>query len=109
MKFRIGEKILAGLMALTGLLLISGLVTIFYTHRLHRVNAELLDKSIASLKAAQELEVTLFRMKGLMFNYVIDGNPSWLEAFAAEKLEFQRWLSKAKKSAAAREESEVLA
>jgi len=98
MKLRISSKMLAGFLGMAVLLLAGGLLTILYTYRLHRVTAELLADNIASLKAAQELQSALFRMRDLTFSYVLDGDPRWLKDLQAEKANFRSWLEEAKEA-----------
>jgi CHASE3 domain sensor protein len=69
MKLRIGAKMLAGFLAMAALLLAGGLVTVFYTYRLQHVTTKVVAENVSSLKAAQGLEVALFRMRGLTSNY----------------------------------------
>lgn len=108
MKFRLSAKILAGLSTLIALLIIVVGVTIFYTYRLHRLTSARLAEEITNLKAAQELEIILFRMRGLTLNYLVDGNLSWLETFEKEKHEFRLQLEAAQSPGQSREEEKIL-
>lgn len=108
MKFRLSAKILIGLSALTVLLIIGGGVTIFYTYRLHRLTSARLAEEIANLKAAQKLEVILFRMRGLMLNYLVDGDLNWLETFEGDKQDFRSWLEVAQTAQQSPEEERIL-
>lgn len=108
MKLRISSKMVAGFLLMAALLLAAGLVTIFYTYRLHRVSSALLTENIASLKAAQKLEVTLFRMRGFTLNYILDGDPRWLQDLEREREKFRTWLEKAKAATHVQEENTIL-
>jgi methyl-accepting chemotaxis protein len=108
MKLRIGSKMLAGFLAMGVLILAGGLVTILYTYRLQDVTAMVLAENVSSLKVAQELEVALFRMRGLTSNYILDEDPSWLITLAERKREWQTWMEKAKKTARTGIEKQIL-
>ncbi len=68
MNLRISLKILADYLAMAVLLLIGIVVTA----------ARLISENASSLKLAQELEVALFRMRGLTSHYILDEDPIWL-------------------------------
>lgn len=108
MKLRIGSRMRVGFFAMTGLLLIGGLLTILYTYRLQHVTTAVLDENLSSLKAAQELEVALFRMRGLTSNYLLDGDARWLQTLEERKLEFRAWLAEAHKTALTSQEETIL-
>lgn len=109
MKLRIGSKMLVGYVIMVTLLLVGGLVTIFYTYRLQAVTSQLLVQNVSSLKAAQELEVALFRMRGLTLNYIVDGDPVWIKVLEERKREALAWLNEAKATAYSTEEKKILA
>jgi CHASE3 domain sensor protein len=108
MKLRIGSKMLAGFLAMATLLLAGGLVTILYTYRLQNVTTKLLAENLSSLKVAQELEVALFRMRGLTSNYLLDEDPRWLTTLEERKKEWKSWMNKARETARTREENDIL-
>ena len=107
-KFRIGSKMLTGFLAMGVLILAGGLVTILYTYRLQDVTARVLAENVSSLTVAQELEVALFRMRGLTSNYVLDEEPGWLITLDERKREWQAWMGKAKQTARTAKEREIL-
>lgn len=108
MKLRIGSKMLAGFLAMTVLILAGGLVTILYTYRLQHVATKILAENVSSLKAAQELEIALFRMRGLTINFMLDGDTHWLETLEGRKKEFREWLKKAKTTARTAKENDIV-
>jgi signal transduction histidine kinase len=108
MKLRIGSKMLAGILAMAVLILAGGMVTILYTYRLQDVATKILAENVSSLKAAQELEIALFRMLGLTINFMLDGDTHWLETLEVRKKEFQTWLQKAKATARTTKENSIL-
>lgn len=108
MRFRLSSKLIAGLSALIMLVLAGGVITILYTYRLHRVTNELLVKEIANLQSARELEVLLFRMRGLTLNYLLDGDAQRLEIFDGEKRSFQARLESIQPAEQSKEERQIL-
>ncbi|MCI0693126.1 ATP-binding protein [candidate division KSB1 bacterium] len=108
MKLRIGSKMLAGFLAMAVLILAGGLVTILYTYRLQDVATKILAENVSSLKAAQELEIALFRMRGLTINFMLDGDTHWLKTLEERKKEFKTWLKEAKATARTAKENDVV-
>ncbi len=108
MKLRIGSKMLAGFLAMAVLIVAGGLVTILYTYRLQDVATRILAENVSSLKAAQELEIALFRMRGLTINFMLDGDTQWLKTLEERKKEFQTWLKEAKATARTAKENNIL-
>ncbi|MCK6560880.1 MCP four helix bundle domain-containing protein [candidate division KSB1 bacterium] len=89
-------------------ILAGGLVTILYTYRLQEVASRILAENVSSLKAAQELEIALFRMRGLTINFMLDGDTRWLETLQERKREFQSSLDAARASARTAQEDEIV-
>lgn len=108
MKLRISSKMFAGFLVMAVLLLAGGLVTIFYTYRLQNVTTKLLAENLSSLTVAQELEVALFRMRGLASNYMLNEDPHWLTILDERKKEWQAWMYKAKETARTPQENVIL-
>lgn len=98
----------AGFLAMAVLLLAGGLVTVFYTYRLQNVTAKLLAENLASLKVAQELEVALFGLRGLVSNYMLNEDPRWLATLEQRKKEWETWMDKAKATARTPQEQVIL-
>ncbi|MDZ7362275.1 MAG: ATP-binding protein [candidate division KSB1 bacterium] len=108
MKLRLGPKMFGGFLAMGVLLLAGGLVTILYTYRMQDVTARLLSDNVSSLKAAQELEVALFRMRGLTSNYLLSADPSWLFNLEERKRESKDWMERARQTARTGKEKAIL-
>ena len=85
----------AGFSVMSSLLVILGIFAIFYTNRMQKNNHKILEENVASLKAAEELEIALLDMKGLTSNYLLDGQETWLETFDQKKSSFIAWFNKA--------------
>lgn len=99
MKFRIRPRMIAGFLVMSGMLVIVCMLTAFFTDRIQRSTARILRENVASLKAAEELEIALLDMKGLTANYLLDGQQKWLEIFENKKISFLQWIEKARADA----------
>lgn len=108
MRLQLGSKMRIAFLAMAVLLVTGGLVTILYTYRMQRVATRLLADNVSSLKAAQELEVALFGMRGLTSNYILDGDPQWLTTLEAAKTEFRKSLFRATQTVRVPDESVVM-
>ena len=108
MKLRISSKMLAGFLMMMGIVLIGGALTILFTYRLQRMTTQLLVENVSNLKAARELEVALFRMRGLTFNYIVDGEPRWITSLEKRQEEFLSWLKEANENTRSDNEQELL-
>ena len=109
MRLHVGSRMRAGYIAMSVLLVLGGMVTVAYTYRMQGVATRLLADNISSLEAAQELEVSLFGMRGLTSNYILDSDPQWLITLERRKREFRLSLLKAKLTARSPQEDDALA
>src|SRR3990167_9098991 len=91
MKSRIGSRIRPGFFAMAALLFLFALAAIVFTYHLQSS----MSRNIANLRVAQELEVSLFRLRGLVANYLLDGDARWLERLEERKGEFHAALETA--------------
>lgn len=92
-KRRLGPQMIAGFMLMSGIVVLLSVFAIFYTNRMQHNNSRILEENVASLKAAEELEISLLEMRGLTTNYLLDGHQDWLETFDKKRLTFQTWLA----------------
>jgi len=76
-----------------------GLVTMWHTEAMDSLFTSLIDKNVASLQAAQELETALLIQRGLTTYFFLDDNPDWLKQLEQYHQSFLEWLGKARKSA----------
>ena len=95
-KSNIKPKLLAAFLIMSVLLIIMGFYAISTTNKMQTQSHQILEENVASLKAAEELEIALLDMKGLTANYLLDGNETWLEIFDSKKSIFQNWFEEAK-------------
>jgi len=64
--------------------------------------------NVASLKAAEELELALISQKGFLSNYFLDKDPVWLERLEEKRANFSEWLKKAMDAAVTSEEKNII-
>jgi CHASE3 domain sensor protein len=79
MKLRIKPRLIFGFLIMGILLIILWISAIFYTNRMQKNTHRILVENVSSLKAAEELEIALLDMKGLTANYLLNGDPEWLQ------------------------------
>ena len=108
MRLRISSKMFAGFLMMMGIVLIGGALTILFTYRLQSMTTQLLVENVSNLKAARELEVALFRMRGLTFNYIVDREPRRITSLEKRQEEFLSWLKEAKENTRSEKEQELL-
>lgn len=99
MRLRIGSRMMGGFLLMSILLIVAGIVAILYLDRLENSSSRILTENVASLKAAEELEIALLDMKGLTGYYLLDGNPRWLAIFEEKHLNCLHWLEEAREGA----------
>lgn len=92
-------RILVLLAALVLITLGGGLVTIWHTRGMDALFANLIDKNLASLRAAAALENALLEQKGFVTYFFLDSNPEWLEKLKVHHEKFQQALTEARRSA----------
>jgi signal transduction histidine kinase len=92
-------RILVLLVALVLTTIGGGLVTLWHNEAMDSLLTSLVDKSVASYNAAEELESALLQQKGYLTYYFLDGNPEWLKEIARYHRAFEESLEKARKTA----------
>ncbi len=97
MSLRVRILLLLGALILTAL--VGGLVTIWHTGATDDLLTTLIDKNMASLQAAEGLEIALLKQKGNLTYFFLDGNPDWLIQLQKDNQNFVEWLNKAHLSA----------
>jgi signal transduction histidine kinase len=99
---------IAGFSVMSGLLIIVSVYAILYTNRMQRNSTRILVENVTSLKYAEELEIALLDMKGLMAYYLLDGNNKWLDIFDQKRTAFLHWFGLSQQKANVNEELELL-
>jgi len=90
------------------LLLCVGIFAIIYTNRMQQKTIDILEQNVSSQKAAEELEIAFFDMKGWTANYLIDGQQIWLEVFSEKQESFLNWFENARKISHTTKEDDIL-
>jgi signal transduction histidine kinase len=80
------------------------LVSAWYIHRLQRNMAANLAENVASLQAAQELEIRVRQLRFHCFLYLMDPRPERLKPIALDEQNFEDALARAREAADAPEE-----
>jgi signal transduction histidine kinase len=85
---------------LIGLLLCGAcLVCAWYVNRLQTGLADILARNVASMQAAQELEISARQLRFHCFLYLIDPDPTLLGDIQDDHQTFEQWLSRAERTA----------
>lgn len=101
-------KILIILTALVLITLVGGSVTMLLTYRIGVLTSSVVDKDVAALDNAQELETALVMQKGLLTYYFLDGNTEWLNQLDAHRVAFEELLKKARDTSYTQTQRDIL-
>jgi signal transduction histidine kinase len=103
------SRILLIVGALVVAAVVGGLVTMRYIYWLGSTLTAMMDRDVASLRTAQELETALVLQKGYVAYYLDDGDPSWLRRLDEHRNAFEEWLRKAREYPDSEQGREILA
>ncbi|MBW1953299.1 MAG: histidine kinase [Deltaproteobacteria bacterium] len=106
LSLRLRIFLLLGALIFTALL--GGLVTIWHTGATDRLFRTLIEKHLASLQAAEGLQISLLKQKGYLTYYFLNGKTEWLNKLKKNHELFLEWLGKAYSSATAPAMIEIL-
>lgn len=98
-----GPAVLVGFFLLTGCL-----VGAWYINHLQTNLARILSENVASLRAAQQLEISLRQLRFHCFIYLIDPDSGMLEEIQKDDALFQEWLERARQAVSCEEEATYL-
>ncbi|HEX8204048.1 MAG TPA: histidine kinase, partial [Isosphaeraceae bacterium] len=93
-------RLAAPVVAVSLLLLAVGVIGAWSVHRLQRDVTALMTQDVASVRAAEELVITLRQIETLLDQFLLTGAPGHLAAIAAQQPETERWLAEAERLAA---------
>lgn len=92
-----------------GLLLFGAcLVSAWYINRLQANMSTILSKNVASLRAAQQLEISLRQLRFHCFLHLIDPDEALLKEISLDHQNFEEWLERAKQAAHTAEEEALI-
>ena len=84
------------LAALVFVTIMGGLVMVWYTYRMEGLLTNVISKNMATLYAAEGLEIALVNQKGFVSYYFLDGDPDWLRQLGEYRQIFKERLEKTK-------------
>lgn len=84
------------LAALVFVTIMGGLVMVWYTYRMEGLLTNIISKNMATLYAAEGLEIALVNQKGFVSYYFLDGDPDWLKQLGEYRQIFKERLKAAK-------------
>ncbi len=101
-------KVLAGSVSLGLLIVAIGLLAVQMSHTVAQSSQAILTENVSSLKAAEELEIALLDQRGLVSNYLVNGDPQWLKLLEEKRAKFEEWFNNAKQVALTQHELRIL-
>jgi signal transduction histidine kinase len=91
------------------LLLAVGVVAAWYVHQLQKNSVEMVASNIASIRAAEELEIGLREVRTQLDHFLITGDRKHLDAVPGLRAETDHWLAEAERVAFTDKEKELIA
>src|SRR3989338_2093498 len=107
-KLTFSHRIIAGFTIMAGLSVLIGHLAFITTGNLQKISSAIMKENVSSLKAAEELEIALLNQKGLVSNYLLDGNIAWLKTLEEKKKDFDTWFKNAQSVALTESEKRIL-
>jgi signal transduction histidine kinase len=108
MKRSFRRKIIIGFFAMVFLCVFTALLAFLTARNMQDVFLDTMRQNVASLKAAEELELALVSQKGFLSNYFLDGNPVWMEKLEEKRTIFAEWMTRASDAAVTPEEKNII-
>ena len=93
---------------MAALSIVVGYFAFVTTNNLQKVSRGIMKENVSSLKAAEELEISLLNQKGFVASYFLDGNTAWLKTLEEKKKDFDVWFKKAQEAALTENEKRIL-
>src|SRR3989338_4712065 len=107
-KVTFSHRIIAGFAIMAILSILIGYLAFITTGNLQKSSTAIMKENVSSLKAAEELEIALLNQKGLVGNYLLDGNVTWLKTKEEKKKDFEMWFRNAQGVALTSDEKKIL-
>jgi signal transduction histidine kinase len=104
MKFHISYQIIIWSLVMMALIMAGGFLTISYTYQVQDASSQIIEENIQNVRAAKELEITLYGIRAISLNYIIDKDSAWVDRLSEKEAEFGRALDKANETANTQEE-----
>ena len=94
--FNLRTRIFMLLTAVVLVTIMGGFVMVWYTYRMERLLNDIISENMATLYAAEGLEIALVNQKGFVSYYFLDGDPDWLRQLGEYRQVFKERLEKTK-------------
>lgn len=107
-KLNLRVRILGIVAALTGLCLIGGLVSFWFTLQMNGFITSIIDRNLIVMQAIEELDSSLVMQKGYLTYFFQDGDEKWLAELGNRGRDFNRLLGQARVIIDDQAETEVL-
>lgn len=109
MRQTLATKFVFIIFGLAALGLLNGVTALVFTWSVGNSLRSTVRENLASIKAAEELEIALLEQKGLVSAYMLaEREPSWLERLRKSEAVFDTWLARARASAHTPDENNIL-
>jgi signal transduction histidine kinase len=110
MRFRLATKISATIVGVLALALASSILGVILAYGFESTTQSILDENLASVRAAEELEIALLEQRGYVSSYILDdGDSKWLAQLRSKEGAFDYWMRRAGAAARTFEERSILA
>lgn len=109
MRLSLATKISLVLVGVLVLAALSSIVSILSAYRFEALQQTLVAENLASVRAAEELEIALLEQRGYVSSYILDGgNAKWLGQLSERRKTFDYWLAQARDTARSDPERKLL-
>ena len=109
MRIKLATKFLVLVLAVLALGVLNSAVALYSSRKLESLLRTTVEANVASVRAAEKLEIALLEQRGLVSAYILDDlDPVWLGKLREVEPEFHRWLSAARQTASSPDELEIL-
>jgi signal transduction histidine kinase len=109
MRLSLSTRISLTIVGVLLLAVFSSVAAILSAYRFQSLQETIIAQNLASVRAAEELEISLLDQKGYVSSYMLDsGNRVWLDYLHDRLGDFDRWLREARITARSETEREIL-
>ena len=109
MPLTLANKVSLSVAGVLGLAVLSSLAALLSSWHVRSLMLRTVNENLASVRAAEELEIALLEQRGFVSSYLLDGgNRDWLVKLGKRKNRFGEWLDLAYETAHTPKEREIL-
>jgi signal transduction histidine kinase len=106
--FNLRTRIFLLLTAVVFVTIMGGVVMVWYTYRMEGLLNDIISENMATLYAAEGLEIALVNQKGFVSYYFLDGDPDWLRQLGEYRQVFRERLETTKTLAKTAQQKEAV-